>query len=55
MKTKTLTYAQEVIEKRIREKSNFNVAFQDYQEHTDYNAYSDYDDCHGDYYDLSYQ
>ena len=52
MKTKTLTYAQEAIEKHIHEKSNFNVAFQDYQEHTDYNAYSDYNDCHGDYYDF---
>ena len=52
MEKKTLTHAQEMIEKRIREKTEWMVSFQDYQEHTDYDAYSDYDDCHGDYYDF---
>ncbi len=52
MKQKTITYAQEAIEKRISEKSVWEVNFQDYQEHTDYDAYTDYDDCHGDYYDF---
>lgn len=45
------TYAQNAILKRIEEKETWAVNFQDYQEHTDYDAYSDYNDCHGDYYD----
>ena len=52
---KALTHAQEIIKKRISEKRENMIAFQDYQEHTDYDAYSDYNDCHGDYYDLEYQ
>ena len=46
-----LTFAQEAILKRIKEKEMYQDLFQDHQEHTDYNAYSDYNDCHGDYYD----
>lgn len=52
MIAKALTHAKEVIRKRVHEKSEWNIAFQDYQEHTDYDAYSDYNDCHGDYYDF---
>ena len=52
---KVLTHAQEIIKKRISEKCEKGITFQDYQEHTDYDAYSDYNDCHGDYYDLEYQ
>lgn len=52
MISKTATHAQEAIKKRIIEKSEWEITFQDYQEHTDYDAYSDYNDCHGDYYDF---
>ena len=45
------TFAQEAIQKRIIEKKEWQEAFQDYSEHTDYEAYTDYNDCHGDYYD----
>ncbi len=45
------TFAQSTILKRIQEKARWEENFQDYQEHTDYDAYSDYNDCHGDYYD----
>ena len=47
----TKTFAQNAILQRINEKSDWKENFQDYQEHTDYDAYSDYNDCHGDYYD----
>ena len=47
----SLTFAQATILKRIKEKEEWQNHFQDYQEHTDYDAYSDYNDCHGDYYD----
>lgn len=55
METKEITYAQEAILKRIVEKKEWEDKFQDYSEHTDYDAYTDYNDCHGDYYDLEYQ
>lgn len=45
------TYAQNTILDRIEEKNDWIVSFQDYSEHTDYEAYTDYNDCHGDYYD----
>lgn len=48
---KDKTFAQESILKRIEEKSEWGNNFQDYSEHTDYEAYTDYNDCHGDYYD----
>jgi len=48
---KEITYAQDVIRKRIDEKKSWQETFQDYSEHTDYEAYTDYNDCHGDYYD----
>ena len=50
-KMKEITYAQDVIRKRIDEKKSWQETFQDYSEHTDYEAYTDYNDCHGDYYD----
>ncbi len=40
-----LTFAQKMILKKVDEKQN--QAFQDYEE--SYNT--DYNDCHGDYYD----
>ncbi len=46
-------FAQEAILKMIKEKSVLDDIFQDHSEHTDYNAYTDYNDCHGDYYDVS--
>lgn len=45
------TFAQETILRRIKEKAVWGKNFQDYTEHTDYDAYTDYNDCHGDYYD----
>ena len=36
------TYAQKAIRKRINEKNIQIEYFQDYTEHTDYEAYSDY-------------
>lgn len=54
MKTKTLTYAQEAIEKRIYEKSQFVEIFQDYTEHTDYEAYTDYSEYGSPYHDCEY-
>ncbi len=47
----TRTIAQSAILKRIEEKTEWKENFQDYSEHTDYDAYTDYNDCHGDYYD----
>ncbi|MBP5613549.1 MAG: hypothetical protein J6X35_05350 [Bacteroidales bacterium] len=55
MEDKETTYAQESIQRRIAEKKEWEDKFQDYSEHTDYDAYTDYNDCHGDYYDLEYQ
>lgn len=43
------TFAQRIIERRVKEKSNrsFQDNWDDYEE-----SYgSDYNDCHGDYYD----
>lgn len=51
MEIKETTYAKTAIIKRIAEKEEWNNHFQDYSEHTDYEAYTDYNDCHGDYYD----
>ena len=48
---KEKTYAQDSILNRINEKQEWTAKFQDYSEHTDYEAYTDYNDCHGDYYD----
>lgn len=45
------TFARETILHRIKEKAEWEKNFQDYSEHTDYDAYTDYNDCHGDYYD----
>ena len=42
MEEKETTFAQEVIRKRINEKSDMSISFQDYTEHTDYEAYVDY-------------
>lgn len=45
-----LTFAQEIIKKKVQEKNNkylFQDNWVDYEEYYD----SDYNDCHGDYYD----
>ena len=49
MKPRETTYAQEVIQKMIAEKSVIPNGFQD--NWGDYDDYGDYNDCHGDYYD----
>ncbi len=54
MIVKTLTHAQEVIEKRIKEKSRIAESFQDYTEHTDYEAYTDYTEYGSPYHDCEY-
>lgn len=54
MIAKTLTHAQEVIEKRIKEKSHAAESFQDYTEHTDYEAYTDYTEYGSPYHDCEY-
>lgn len=51
MDERHLTYAQNTILSKIKDKENIQDNFQDHQEHSDYDAYSDYNDCHGDYYD----
>ena len=50
------TFARQAILNRIAEKSatQRGKQFQDYTEHTDYEAYTDYNDCHGEYYDVGY-
>ena len=47
---KQMTFAQKAILKRITEKDEMELEFQDrsYDVHSEYDAY---DDCHGDYYD----
>lgn len=50
MKTKTLTHAQESIQNLILQKlTPAYMAFGPYDD------YGDYNDCHGDYYDVDYQ
>ena len=46
-----MTYAQKAISRKMVEKIVWEESFQDYTEQTDYEAYTDYNDCHGDYYD----
>lgn len=47
------TYAQDAIKKRIKEKIQPHLFFQDHW--GEYDDYGDYNDCHGDYYDADCQ
>lgn len=53
MKMSDKTYAQEAIQKRIEEKQS-PLRFQDFGYGDEYSEspYNDYNDCHGDYYDV---
>lgn len=44
-----MTFAQEAILGKIKEKANRNVRFQDYSEHEDYSDYGDYGDSSSDW------
>ncbi|MBQ9637633.1 MAG: hypothetical protein IJV36_07075 [Prevotella sp.] len=51
METKKKTFAQEVILKKVEEKLSERSIFQDWNEYEESYG-SDYNDCHGDYYDV---
>lgn len=44
-----MTFAQEAIQKRIKEKMDPVPSFQDYSEHSDYSEYGDYGDSSSDW------
>ena len=46
---KTITFAHEAIQKRIKEKMKTYPSFQDYSEHSDYSEYGDYGDSSSDW------
>lgn len=44
-----MTFAQETILGKIKEKADWNVCFQDHSDHDDYSEYGDYGDSSSDW------